>query len=75
MHNNKQPQNKFECEIVHQSKIRCECVIEYQIYKVNECGTECEIVHKSKVRVECVVECQIYYVNECEIKMWNCISK
>ena len=28
------------------------CVIEYQFYYVNECGTECEIVHQSKRRFE-----------------------
>ena len=49
------------------SKIRFECVIECQIYYVNECGTECEILHQSKIRFEYVIECQIYYVNKCGI--------
>ena len=33
-----------ECEIVHQSKRRFECVI--------KCGTECEIVHQSEYEYE-----------------------
>ena len=55
-----------ECENVHQSKIKFECVIECQIYYVNKYETESEIIYQSKIRFECVNECQIYYVNECE---------
>ena len=65
---------------MHQSKIRFECVIECQIYYVNECGTKCEIVHQSKTRFECEIECKIYYVNKCgtnceivhQKKIWIC---
>ena len=38
-------------QIVHQGKIKCECL------------SECEIVHQSKTRFECVIECE----TECEI--------
>ena len=43
--------------------MRFECVIECQVYYVNECGTEFEIVHQSKIRFECVIKCE----TECEI--------
>ena len=43
--------------------MRFECVIECQVYCVNECGTEFEIVHQSKVRFDCVIKCE----TECEI--------
>ena len=45
--------------------MKFECLIECNIYYVNECEAECEIAHQSKIRLECVIECQIYYVNEC----------
>ena len=38
-------ERETECEIEHQSKKRFECVIECQIYYVNECGTQCENEH------------------------------
>ena len=46
-----------ECEIVHQSKRRFECVIECQIFYINKY----EIVHQSKIKFECVMP--IYYIN------------
>ena len=52
-------------QILHQSKIKFECVIECQINYVNECGTECEIIHQINIRSIYVIECQMYYVNEC----------
>ena len=46
--------------IAYQSKIGFKCVIECQIYYVNEC----EIAYQSKIEFECAIECQIYCVNK-----------
>ena len=50
-------------QIVHQSKINYECVI--------QCETEYEIEHQSKIRfgcvIECETECEIDCIIECEI--------
>ena len=42
------------------------CVIECQIFYLNECETKCKIAYQSKIEFECVRECQIYCLNKCE---------
>ena len=49
-----------KCEIVHQRKIRFECVIECPIYCIDKCETKCEIAYQTKIGFECVIEWQIY---------------